>query len=199
MRLYLGKKTRESIAIFGGSFDPPHQGHQMIVSKAAATLDIDRLIVVPAYLNPFKQSSLAPADLRLQWCQKLFDPLEKVSVSDYEILQGKSMYSADTVKYFQNLYDVKYLIIGSDNLESLTKWHQYEWLNREVTWVVATRENSTFDTSMLRSYIKLELDESISSTHIRTTQQLDGIDREIADSVKQLLREKEQKIKDKDR
>jgi nicotinate-nucleotide adenylyltransferase len=171
----------------------------MIVSKAAATLDIDRLIVVPAYLNPFKQSSLAPADLRLQWCQKLFDPLEKVSVSDYEILQGKSMYSADTVKYFQNFYDVKYLIIGSDNLESLTKWHQYEWLNREVTWVVATRENSTFDTSMLRSYIKLELDESISSTHIRTTQQLDGIDREIADSVKQLLREKEQKIKDKDR
>lgn len=195
----MGKKTRESIAIFGGSFDPPHQGHQMIVSKAAATLDIDRLIVVPAYLNPFKQSSLAPADLRLQWCQKLFDPLEKVSVSDYEILQGKSMYSADTVKYFQNFYDVKYLIIGSDNLESLTKWHQYEWLNREVTWVVATRENSTFDTSMLRSYIKLELDESISSTHIRTTQQLDGIDREIADSVKQLLREKEQKIKDKDR
>ncbi|MGC9350472.1 MAG: nicotinate (nicotinamide) nucleotide adenylyltransferase [Sulfurovum sp.] len=195
----MDKKTRESIAIFGGSFDPPHQGHQMIVSKAAVTLDIDRLIVVPAYLNPFKQSSLAPADLRLQWCQKLFDPLEKVSVSDYEILQGKSMYSADTVKYFQNLYDVKYLIIGSDNLESLTKWHQYEWLNREVTWVVATRKNSTFDTGMLRSYIKLELDEAVSSTHIRTTQQLDGVDKKIADSVKQLLREKEQKIKDKDR
>jgi nicotinate-nucleotide adenylyltransferase len=195
----LGKKVRESIAIFGGSFDPPHKGHQLIVSKAVASLDIDRLFIVPAYLNPFKQSSLAPADLRLQWCQTLFEPLEKVSVSDYEILQGKSTYTADTVKYFQNLYDVKYLIIGSDNLESLTKWHQYEWLNRQVTWVVATRKNNSFDTSMLGSYIKLELDEEISSTHIRTTQQLDGVDRKISDSVKQLLMQKSQEIKDKNR
>ena len=191
----MGKKTRESIAIFGGSFDPPHKGHQLIVSKAVASLDIDRLILVPAYLNPFKQSSLAPADLRLQWCQTLFDPLEKVSVSDYEILQGKSMYTADTVKHFQNLYDVKYLIIGSDNLESLTKWHQYEWLDRQITWVVATRKDSSFETSILGSYIKLELDEEISSTHIRSTQQLDGVDRKIADSVKQVLTQKERKNK----
>ncbi|UFH59038.1 nicotinate (nicotinamide) nucleotide adenylyltransferase [Sulfurovum mangrovi] len=195
----MGKEARESIAIFGGSFDPPHKGHQLIVSKAVASLDIDRLFIVPAYLNPFKQSSLAPADLRLQWCQTLFDPLEKVSVSEYEIQQGKSTYTADTVKHFQNLYDVKYLIIGSDNLESLTKWHQYEWLNRQVTWVVATRKNNSLDTSILGSYIKLELDEEISSTHIRTTQQLDGVDSKIADSVKQLLLQKSQQIKDKNR
>ena len=187
----MGKKTRESIAIFGGSFDPPHKGHQLIVSKAVAILDIDRLVIVPAYLNPFKQNSLAPAKLRLQWCQTLFDPLEKVSVSDYEIVQGKSIYTADTVKHFQKMYDVKYLIIGSDNLESLTKWHQYEWLNQQVIWVVATRRDSSFDTSMLRKWIKIELDEAISSTHIRSTQQLDGIDQRISDSVKQVFTQKE--------
>ena len=187
----MGKKARESIAIFGGSFDPPHKGHQLIVSKAVAILDIDMLFIVPAYLNPFKQSSLAPANLRLQWCHILFDPLEKVSVSDYEILQGKSTYTADTVKHFQNTYDVKYLIIGSDNLESLTKWHQYEWLNNQVTWVVATRKNSSFDTGMLRKWVTIELDEEISSTHIRSTQQLDGVDNKIVDSVKQVLSQKE--------
>ncbi|MBD3791147.1 MAG: nicotinate (nicotinamide) nucleotide adenylyltransferase [Campylobacterales bacterium] len=187
----MGKKTRESIAIFGGSFDPPHKGHQLIVSNAVAILDIDRLVIVPAYLNPFKQNSLAPAKLRLQWCQTLFDPLEKVSVSDYEIVQGKSIYTADTVKHFQRMYDVKYLIIGSDNLASLTKWHQYEWLNQQVIWVVATRRDSSFDTSMLRKWIKIELDEAISSTHIRSTQQLDGIDQRIIDSVKQVFTQKE--------
>lgn len=187
----MGKKTRESIAIFGGSFDPPHKGHQLIVSKAVAILDIDRLVIVPAYLNPFKQNSLAPAKLRLQWCQTLFDPLEKVSVSDYEIVQGKSIYTTDTVKHFQKMYDVKYLIIGSDNLASLTKWHQYEWLNQQVIWVVATRRDSSFDTSMLRKWIKIELDEAISSTHIRSTQQLDGIDQRIIDSVKQVFKQKE--------
>lgn len=191
----MGKKRKESIAIFGGSFDPPHKGHQLIVSKATVSLDIDRLFIVPAYLNPFKQSSLAPAKLRLQWCQTLFDPLERVSVSDYEISQGKSTYTADTVKYFQKMYDVNYLIIGSDNLESLTKWHQYEWLNQEIIWVVATRKNSSFDTSMLRKWVKIELDEAISSTHIRSTQQLDGIDNKIVDSVKQVLTQKESKNK----
>ncbi|MDD3592963.1 MAG: nicotinate (nicotinamide) nucleotide adenylyltransferase, partial [Sulfurovum sp.] len=165
----MGKKGQESIAIFGGSFDPPHKGHQQIVEKAVATLDIDRLVIVPAYLNPFKQNSLAPAKLRLQWCQTLFDPLKKVSVSDYEISQGKSTYTADTVKHFQKMYNVKCLIIGSDNLGSLTKWHQYEWLNQQVIWVVATRKNSSFDTSMLRKWVKIELDETISSTHIRST------------------------------
>ncbi|MDM5271467.1 nicotinate (nicotinamide) nucleotide adenylyltransferase [Sulfurovum sp. zt1-1] len=187
----MGKEARESIAIFGGSFDPPHKGHQLIVSKAVESLDIDRLFIVPAYLNPFKQSSLAPANLRLQWCHTLFDPLEKVSVSDYEILQGKSTYTADTVRHFQNAYDVKYFIIGSDNLGSLTKWHQYEWLNQQVTWVVATRKNSSFDTGMLRKWVKIELDEEISSTHIRSTQQLDGVDKKIAESVKQVLTQKE--------
>ncbi|MDD3500619.1 MAG: nicotinate (nicotinamide) nucleotide adenylyltransferase [Sulfurovum sp.] len=195
----MGKKRQESIAIFGGSFDPPHKGHQQIAEKAVAILDIDRLLIVPAYLNPFKQSSLAPAKLRLQWCQTLFDPLKKVSVSDYEISQSKSTYTADTVKHFQKMYDVKYLIIGSDNLESLTKWHQYEWLNQQVIWVVATRRDSSFDTSMLRKWVKIELDETISSTHIRSTQELDGVDEKIVDSVKQVLIQKSQQTKDKNR
>ena len=54
-------QSKPTVAIFGGSFDPPHKGHQRIVEKATEVLDIDKLIVVPAYLNPFKTSSLANA------------------------------------------------------------------------------------------------------------------------------------------
>jgi nicotinate-nucleotide adenylyltransferase len=186
----LGKEGKESIAIFGGSFDPPHRGHQLIVSKAIKDLDIDRLVIVPAYLNPFKESSLAPAQLRLEWCHTLFDSLEKVIVSDYEILQGKSTFTADTVKHFQNEYHVKYLIIGSDNLGSLTKWHAYERLNSQITWVVATRKGNSLDTDMLRSWKILELDAAVSSTHIRNTQELENVDSKIFESVKKLLKDK---------
>lgn len=191
MRLYLGKEARESIAIFGGSFDPPHRAHQLIVSKALESLNVDRLFIVPAYLNPFKKNSLAPAEVRLQWCKTLFDPLEKVSVSDFEIAQGKSIFTSDTVKHFQKAYDVKYLIIGADNLDSLTKWHEYEWLNAQVTWVIATRKKSGLQTDMLREWIKIELDEEISSTHIRHTKELDGVDSRIVNSVNQVLINKE--------
>ncbi|MFT7824568.1 MAG: nicotinate (nicotinamide) nucleotide adenylyltransferase [Sulfurimonas sp.] len=179
------------MAIFGGSFDPPHRGHQKIVSEAVQTLDIDRLLIVPAYLNPFKQSSLAPPAIRLEWCHTLFDTMPKVAVSDYEIRQGESTYTSQTVKHFQNEYDVKYLIIGSDNLKSLTKWHEFEWLNEQVTWVVATRHGSHMNTEMLKKWKRLELDVDISSTEIRNLKQLDSVDRKIQDSVKSLLKEKQ--------
>lgn len=44
------------VAIFGGSFDPPHIGHEKIIQKALEKLDIDVLFVVPTYLNPFKKN-----------------------------------------------------------------------------------------------------------------------------------------------
>ena len=55
------KNDKQVVAMFGGSFDPPHLGHQRIVEKAIKSLEIDILLVVPAYLNPFKISSLANA------------------------------------------------------------------------------------------------------------------------------------------
>ena len=191
----MGKEARETIAIFGGSFDPPHKAHQSIVSRAVEILDIERLIVVPAYLNPFKKESLATPDQRLEWCQTIFESEPKVTVSDYEILQGKSTYTADTVKHFQKLYDVKYLIIGSDNLASLTKWYEYAWLNEAITWAVATRKGSEFDTSILRDWVEIELDITISSTHIRDTQTLDTVDNRIVNSVKQVLEKRKEENK----
>ncbi len=51
------------IAIFGGSFDPIHTGHIKIIKKALKELDIDYIILVPTYLNPFKKEFTV--------CQKL--------------------------------------------------------------------------------------------------------------------------------
>ena len=53
------------IAIFGGSFDPIHKGHLEIIKKA--TKIADKVIVIPNYLNPLKNSFSAPAELRLKW------------------------------------------------------------------------------------------------------------------------------------
>lgn len=43
------------IALFGGSFDPPHNGHNSVVLEALEKLDIDKLIIMPTYINPFKK------------------------------------------------------------------------------------------------------------------------------------------------
>jgi nicotinate-nucleotide adenylyltransferase len=178
---------KPTIAIFGGSFDPPHKGHQLIVEKAIENLQIDKLFVVPAYLNPFKTSSLADASTRLSWCHTLFDSIDRVNVDDYEIKEGKSTVTSQSVKHFNQTYDVKYLIIGSDNLSTLTKWHAFEWLNETVTWVIATRDNHHLDTDGLNQWELLPIEAPMSSTQIREEKDLQFIDEKIRTSVKHIL------------
>lgn len=198
MRLYLGKQPRASIAIFGGSFDPPHIGHQEIVTKALMRLDVDKIVVVPTHLNPFKSTSLATSTQRLVWCQQLFGALERVEVSDFEVNASRSVYTSETVQHFQSLYEVKYLIIGSDNLVSLEKWHAFAWLNREVTWVIATREGQVPETSMLHHWKVLEVDVPVSSTEIRQGKVTSNVDERIQDSVSVLIEHKKNENKGKE-
>ena len=178
---------KSAVAIFGGSFDPPHFGHQSIVQKAIEDLEIDKLIVLPAYLNPFKTSSLASASQRLDWCHILFDKIPDVFVSDYEIKEGKSTRTSQSVKHFNTKFDVKYLIIGSDNLSTLTKWHQFEWLNTHITWVIVTRKGHPLNVKGLKGYKTITLDAEVSSTDIREYKDLHYVDKKIKNSVKEIL------------
>ena len=182
------KEGKQVVAMFGGSFDPPHMGHQRIVERAIKSLNIDKLLVVPAYLNPFKTSSLASAAQRLVWCHTLFDTVDNVIVADYEIKEGKSTTTVQSIKHFNIVYDVKYLIIGSDNLSTLTNWHNFEWLNAHIIWVIVTRENHPVETKGLREWKMLTLDAVMSSTDIRTYQELHHVDTKIEKSVKEILK-----------
>jgi nicotinate-nucleotide adenylyltransferase len=183
----LVNKSKPTVAIFGGSFDPPHIGHQHIVEKAIEVLDIDKLLVVPAYLNPFKSYSLASANQRLKWSHLLFDEIPNVIVDEYEIKEGKSTTTKQSVKHFNTTYNVKYLIVGSDNLSTLTSWHQFEWLNEHITWVIATREGYPLNVSSLNSYKVLKLEANVSSTNIREHKDLQHVDKKIKKSVKDIL------------
>ncbi|SFV71470.1 Iojap protein [hydrothermal vent metagenome] len=183
-------QSKPILAIFGGSFDPPHEGHQAIVKLASKYLDIDKLIVVPAFLNPFKKTSSALASQRLEWCQTLFDNIPKVQVDDYEIQEGKSTTTSQTLKHFNSRNHVKYLIIGADNLSTLEKWHQFEWLNTHITWVIITRENYPIISDSLKSWKVLSIHKAMSSTAIRDKQDLQHVDNKIKHSVQKVLQGK---------
>ncbi|MCB4742741.1 MAG: nicotinate (nicotinamide) nucleotide adenylyltransferase [Sulfurovum sp.] len=180
--------TRLTVAVFGGSFDPPHQGHQQIVIEVLKHLNIDKLIILPTYLNPFKSSSLSGASQRFKWCKDLFSNTPKVIVSDYEIKQNRSVKTVESIKYFQKYYNVQYLIIGSDNLSTVTQWYNFNWLNKEITWVVVTRPGFSLITQMLNSWKLLTLNMPISSSQIKKSGQTEYIDKKIVSSVKYILK-----------
>ena len=154
-----------NIAIFGGSFDPIHIGHIEIVKSALRVLDIDKLIVVPTFLNPFKESFLAQPKVRLNWLKEVFEGEEKVKVSDFEIKQNRPTASIVTVKYFKKRLNPKkiYLIIGADNLSLLHKWKDFRELKEIVEFVIVTRERFEIP----KGYKKLVVDIDISSSELR--------------------------------
>jgi nicotinate-nucleotide adenylyltransferase len=163
----LFKDKRESVALFGGSFDPPHLGHKTIVKEALKALAIDKIVVVPTFLNPFKKASYFTTEERLKFSKELFNTFDKVRVDDYEINQKKPTPTVETLKHFQQIYEVKYIIIGADNLENIEKWKAFDYLNRHVTWLVATRDGYRVESEKLREFKILTIEVDLSSTEIR--------------------------------
>lgn len=164
---YLFKEVRETVALYGGSFDPLHLGHKKIVEEALIWLTIDKLLVIPTFLNPFKEASHLSASTRLESAKTFFDFSDKVVVSDFEVEQNRATSTVETLKYFKQSYDVNYLIIGADNLENIEKWNNFEYLNAQIIWVIATRKGYDLQTDKLRDFKILNINVELSSTQIR--------------------------------
>ncbi len=153
----------ENIALFGGSFDPPHIGHKAIINEALKLKEIEKVVVMPTYLNPFKSSSHAPSVFRLEWLKKNFSSLDDVEISSFEVNLKRKVPSIESVKYLLKRYKKVYLIIGADNLKSLPKWESYNELKKLVTFVVASRDKI----DVPEDFLTLNVKEEISSTSLR--------------------------------
>jgi len=167
------------LALYGGSFDPPHAGHVAVVKAALEKLPIDRLVIVPAYRNPFKTSVQASGEKRFEWLQKIFSSYSKVQVSDFELSQGRSVYTIETLHHYALQSDEIFLIIGADNLEKLHEWHLFEELDAMVTWVVASRGEIPIPKHM----ITLAIDVPISSTDFRKNFEPLGLEIQIENEI----------------
>lgn len=138
----------QHFAVFGGSFDPPHFGHLRIIESALAELEIDKLFVVPTFLNPFKSNFCFSPKARLEWLRILCQSLpnlfkDKVEVLDYEVRQNAPVPTYQTLQFIQQTYSSKskvYLLVGADNVESLSKWKDFDKLKKSVEFVIIPRK-----------------------------------------------------------
>lgn len=181
-----------NIAIFGGSFDPPHLGHDMIVKEVLKSLNINKLIIIPTFLSPFKSEFGAPPNLRLQWCRSLWENLSpKIIVSDYETSQNRAVATIESVIYFKNKFNASriYLIIGADQLKNLDKWHKFDELRELVSFVVASRDGIMVESNLQ----KLDINVKISSSKIKSELNFKHIPTAILDSVEKFYKDKNAK------
>ncbi len=170
-----------NLAVFGGSFDPPHIGHELIVLEALKTLHVEKIFVVPTFLNPFKDGFDAPPNLRLKWLHKLFDKNDRIEILDFEIRQKRATPTIETIRYIKQKFKPKkiYLIIGADNYKKLPLWSSFEELKSLVEFVIASRDDIITPTELKK--IKIDID--ISSCELRKDLDLSYIPNQIRDEV----------------
>ncbi|WP_294729111.1 nicotinate (nicotinamide) nucleotide adenylyltransferase [Fusobacterium nucleatum] len=164
------------IAIYGGSFNPMHIGHEKIVDYVLKNLDMDKIIIIPVGIPSHRENNLEQSNTRLKICKEIFKNNEKVEVSDIEIkAEGKS-YSYDTLLKLIQIYDKDnefFEIIGEDSLKNLKTWKNYKELLNLCKFIVFRRKddkNTEIDSEFLnnKNIIILENEYyNISSTEIR--------------------------------
>lgn len=117
------------VGLYFGSFNPVHHGHLIIASHVVQETDLQQVWFVISPQNPFKQShSLLNEYHRLHLVQLAIEGEKNLKASDIEFRLPKPSYSATTLQYLEEKYpEHKFsIIMGSDSLQNLDKWHNAE-------------------------------------------------------------------------
>ena len=119
--------VRLKIGLFGGTFDPVHNGHLAVAETVHARLDLQKVLFIPAGQPWLKGGrEITPAEHRLKMVKLAITGKAYFDVSSIEIERPGATYTVDTLTaLLKNMGDVEiYVIIGSDSLEAFPRWKE---------------------------------------------------------------------------
>jgi len=166
----------KSIALFGGSFDPIHNGHLFVIEELLSSARFEKFIVIPAG-NPWQKSVAASAVHRLAMVEiALKDYMSKyreLEISRFEIDDLRPSYAFQSIDYFtvQNPGANLVWIIGSDAFAKIDQWKEIEQVAKSVKFLVITRPGEKLESAKAAKSItfsQIEINAlDISSTKVR--------------------------------
>jgi len=131
------------VLIFGGTFDPIHNGHLIACRTVAEGLGINRIILIPSGKHPYKHD-ITSAEDRLEMTKLAVEDEYMFEVCDCEFNREGFSYSADTAVWIKQELGKKmkevYWMIGADNVTQIPKWYKAEKFVQEVRFAVANRK-----------------------------------------------------------
>lgn len=134
------------IVVYGGTFDPFHNGHLAVARCLRDDLAADIVVIVPAG-RPWLRTSppVASAEDRLRMAQLATQGETGIEVSDVDVVRAGTTYSIDTIDDLRGMYGDQheyFLALGSDAVAELHRWHRYEDLVDACTIAVVQRPGS---------------------------------------------------------
>ena len=137
------------VGLYGGTFDPIHNGHVHVIEQLIGRNIVDRLLVVPAGQPRLREHEpKATGAERRQMCQLAVNSLapeikSKVEVNPIEVLREGPSYTIDTVEAVAQTYpdDSIVVVVGTDAYTNIDQWHRADELKKMVEFVVIDRPN----------------------------------------------------------
>ena len=165
------------VALFGGSFDPPHRGHVALVRLARERLALDRILVATVATQPLKQET-PPASFadRVAMARLAFagQPDTEISLLDAPRADGTSNYTIDTLHALRQQLsptDTMFCILGADSLLTIRKWHCAADLLLTCDFIVGARPG--FSLAQARTALPSGISATSTSTSLPHTQLLE--------------------------
>lgn len=165
----------KKIGIFGGSFNPPHNGHLLLAERVCEELTLDKVLFVPAAIPPHKigASDLAPDTDRMEMLLKAIAGNKYFDISTLELDREGVSYTVDTLRTMESSFPGAefYFLMGADSLAEFHTWKDTDIICSIADLVVMPREHflSQDIPSALRSHVRIVHAPviEISSTEIR--------------------------------
>ncbi len=135
--------------IFGGTFNPFHNGHLLLSREAIKAVRPDRFIIMPSHIPPHKVAEeLMSDEHRLNMCRLAAKELGDIAeVSDFELISGGKSYTVITLEHFKELYpdDELYFAMGSDMLITFLRWYRPDRILELATLICNCRDSRDYE------------------------------------------------------
>lgn len=142
-----------NIAVLGGSFDPPHNGHLHVARELLKNKKCEKVILMPVFKHPFDKL-LTDSSHRFAMTELLEN--KNIEVSDIEILRKKTSYSIDTLNALKNLCpkDDFFWVIGKDQVKDFKKWKGWREIKEKFGLIVVPRSAIDISSTEIRKRVK---------------------------------------------
>ncbi|MCP1339755.1 nicotinate-nucleotide adenylyltransferase [Idiomarina sp. M1R2S28] len=156
-------------AIFGGTFDPIHNGHLQTAVALVKELGISTLALMPSAVPPHRPQPDASPEQRLDMVKLASQQHTAFTVEDWELRQNRPSFTANTLSEFKTQFpdDTLLFVMGMDSLMSLHRWHQWHQLLEYAHLVVMPRAGVPFNPQddELKEFISTHLTRDKNTLH----------------------------------
>ncbi|MEM9157719.1 MAG: nicotinate-nucleotide adenylyltransferase [Verrucomicrobiota bacterium] len=166
--------TPQRIGLFGGSFDPIHNGHLIMAQDACEHLNLDRIYFIPAGEAPLRSNKPhSLAEDRFAMVEAAITDNPSFEASDVDIKREGISYSIHTVNDFSKTHPEAHLfwIAGADQAAQLGDWRRIDDIAKRVDFIFLQRDGNSFENIQLPSNIRHHLAPThnfdVSSSEIR--------------------------------